>query len=131
MMRVQGRDMRPSDSGSPGLGVVASAQCRLRPLEEPPSTYLKFPEFQLQLWLLLQAKEPLWSEGPLEPRPEGSLPLPAHTPPFSQGPAPQGGWGPGQPPPHQWGASWLGSWVDKTRIPLAPQLCWLSEPPGP
>lgn len=48
-----------------GLGVAAWGQCRLQPLEEPPSTHLRLPEFQLQLWLLLQAKEPLWLEGPL------------------------------------------------------------------
>lgn len=87
----QGRGLRPWGWAFPGLGVAALGQGRLQPLEEPPSTHLRLPEFQLPFWLLLQAKEPLWSEGPLEPRPGCSLPLWAHTPPFSPGHAPQGG----------------------------------------
>lgn len=119
----QGWAVRPRDSGFPELGVAVSGQCRLQPLEEPPSTHLRFPEFQLQRWSLLQAKKPLWLEGPLEPRPGGSLPLWAHTPLFSPGPAPPRGLGAGAGCPTSVGgrlAGRLGSKVDKTGTPLAP-----------
>ena len=102
---------RPLDSGLPGLGVATSGQRRLRALEEPPSTHPRFPGFQLQL---LQAKEPLWSEGPPEPRPGGSLP-PWHTHLHSARPRPPEG-----AAPRQWGAVWAGSELDKTWPPLVP-----------
>ena len=84
----QGWGVRLLDSGLPRLSLAASGQCRLWAPEEPPSTHLIFPGFQLQL---LQAKEPLWSEGPLEPRRGDSFPPSlAHTPPFSLAPPSKG-----------------------------------------
>ena len=88
--------------------------------EEPPSTHLIFPGFQLQL---LQAKEPLWSEGPPEPRRGDSVPPSlVHTPPFSLAP-PSKGADPtlvGGPP--DWEAGPAGGEVDKTWPPLAPSV---------
>lgn len=43
----QGWAVRLLDSGLPGLSLAASGQCRLWAPEEPPSTHLIFPGFQL------------------------------------------------------------------------------------
>ena len=114
----QGWGVRLLDSGLPRLSLAASGQCRLWAPEEPPSTHLIFPGFQLQL---LQAKEPLWSEGPLEPRRGDSFPPSlAHTPPFSLAP-PSKGADPtlvGGPP--DWEAGPAGIEVNKTWPPPAP-----------
>lgn len=60
-------------------------------------THLRFPEFQLWLELLLQAKGLLWPTA-------STLPFQGHTPPFSLAPPP--GVGAGVLSPAQW--------VDKT-----------------
>lgn len=113
----QGWGARLLDSGLPGLSLTASGQRRLRALEEPPSTHLMFPGFQLQL---LQAKEPLWSEGPLEPRRGDSLPPSlAHTPPFSLGPSSKGADPTLVGGPPDWEAGPAGREVDKAWPPLA------------
>lgn len=86
--------------------------------EEPPSTHLIFPGFQLQL---LQAKEPLWSEGPPEPRRGDSFPPSlAHTPPFSLAPPSKGADPTLVGGPRDWEAGPAGIKVDKTWPPLAP-----------
>lgn len=67
------------------------------PAKAASPTHLRFPEFQLWLELLLKAKGLLWPTAP-------TLPLQAHTPPFSL--APPLGVGAGVLSPAQW--------VDKT-----------------
>lgn len=104
----QGRGLRPWGWAFPGLGVAALGQGRLQPLEEPPSTHLRLPEFQLPFWLLLQAKEPLWLEGPLEPG-QAAPSLSGHTHLHSaRATPPKGARGPRQWGPPGWEAGQRG-----------------------
>lgn len=125
---VWGRPQGRAGVGGPGLGSPWPGSHSLGSVrapapggdEETPSTHLRFPELQLQLWWLLEAKEALWLRGPLQPSP-GFLPSLAggrethHTQPLLAGPHPSGRQGAGQ------GllAGRLGGKVDKTRSLLA------------